>query len=259
MKMKKMIKNNKTLLYKTQSKIERQKESNYGLYHNKFFNQWNEMLNDLDKNEWLKEIPEGGLGNEDLIKEYNLRQQKHIESKEGILINLQSISKLLIGFGNSHPVENSLTFHHTLGIPYIPGSSLKGAVKSFCLNYLNVENSLVNNIFGCSNNKSIGLGSIHFLDIIPSKKIQLVKDIMTPHYNQYYQSSKNIPGDWYAPNPIRFVAIKEQSRFQTGIIPKNSNAKENLEIVEKWMIETLETSGLGAKTSVGYGRFQKMK
>ncbi len=39
-------------------------------------------------------------------------------------------SRLIVGLGSAHTLETSITLHHTYGIPYIPGSSFKGAVRA---------------------------------------------------------------------------------------------------------------------------------
>ncbi|MBO8131611.1 MAG: type III-B CRISPR module RAMP protein Cmr6 [Candidatus Marinimicrobia bacterium] len=41
--------------------------------------------------------------------------------------------RLVIGLGSSHPQETSMTFHHIYGIPYIPGSAIKGVTRYWLL------------------------------------------------------------------------------------------------------------------------------
>lgn len=40
-------------------------------------------------------------------------------------------SRLLVGLGNAHVKETHLNLHHTYGVPYIPGSSLKGICRHY--------------------------------------------------------------------------------------------------------------------------------
>ncbi|MBX0313032.1 MAG: type III-B CRISPR module RAMP protein Cmr6, partial [Sulfurihydrogenibium sp.] len=42
---------------------------------------------------------------------------------------LKTASRLVVGLGAGHVLETSLTLHHIFGIPYIPGSALKGVVR----------------------------------------------------------------------------------------------------------------------------------
>ena len=37
---------------------------------------------------------------------------------------------MAIGLGNSHPLENGLLWHPTLGVPYFQGSTVKGLAKA---------------------------------------------------------------------------------------------------------------------------------
>jgi len=41
--------------------------------------------------------------------------------------------RLVIGLGSSHPQETSMTFHHIYGIPYIPGSAVKGVTRHWVI------------------------------------------------------------------------------------------------------------------------------
>lgn len=42
---------------------------------------------------------------------------------------ITTASRLVIGLGAEHPLETSLTIHHLFGIPYIPGTALKGVCR----------------------------------------------------------------------------------------------------------------------------------
>jgi len=41
--------------------------------------------------------------------------------------------RLIIGLGVSHPQETSMTLHHIYGIPYIPGSAVKGVTRHWII------------------------------------------------------------------------------------------------------------------------------
>ncbi len=41
--------------------------------------------------------------------------------------------RLIVGLGAAHPEETSMTLHHIYGIPYIPGSALKGVTRHWTL------------------------------------------------------------------------------------------------------------------------------
>src|SRR6266487_1606082 len=39
--------------------------------------------------------------------------------------------RMIVGLGNESVLETSITLHHTYGVPYIPGSALKGLAASY--------------------------------------------------------------------------------------------------------------------------------
>lgn len=191
---------------------------------------------------------------------------------------LRSYSKLAIGMGEVSVREVSIKLDHIYGIPFIPASSIKGAFRS----YLNekysklddaeniIEHTLITELFGTEDQK----GKLIFLDTYP-EKFQLGVDIMTPHYGEYYSDGK-VPVDSLSPNPIKFPVVKEGSIFKFIILsPKPEYTLEDLKKtdleklgkknklkklnIEKEFENFLEEKPLGAKTSVGYGYFEKSK
>jgi len=47
--------------------------------------------------------------------------------------------RLALGLGNEHPLENGMTLHRSLGLPYLPGSALKGLARRWALTGLAEE------------------------------------------------------------------------------------------------------------------------
>jgi CRISPR type III-B/RAMP module RAMP protein Cmr6 len=90
---------------------------------------------------------------------------------------------------------------------------------------------------------------------IPIGPVKLEVDVMTPHYADYYGSG-DVPGDWLSPVPIPFLAVAAGTAFQFGIVPRTTDGKEHLETVAEWLTNALQWLGAGAKTAVGYGRFE---
>lgn len=189
--------------------------------------------------------------------------------------------RLVIGLGAAHPQETSMTLHHIYGIPYIPGSAIKGVTKHWAVQKLaahlfqsknnndfektlkeiseNLENGKENDIivddiefndlikiFGTQKKA----GEVIFMDAFPIGDINLKMDIMNTHYQDYYKGDKP-PADWLNPNPIKFLTVEETS-FQFYLLSKNQKL---LIIAEKLLKEALKESGIGAKTSLGYGLF----
>lgn len=103
-------------------------------------------------------------------------------------------------------------------------------------------------------------GALTFWDVLPELyDNKLMVEIMTPHYSDYYQG-KTTPHDSGQPNPIVFLALPPNSRFEffvqcdKAVLPKSlrNNWQSLLEAVFQHAFDWL---GFGAKTAVGYGQF----
>ena len=229
---------------------------------------------------------------EDRIKQQkeNLKNQQY----EIILddCKLKTSSRLVVGLDSGHILETSLTLHHLFGIPYIPGSALKGVVRM--VNFWEIVEKLNKKsdeeierlqkqlyedeishsdsgdiskhklLFGAQNFK----GLLIFLDAYPeiNENQQIFElDVMTPHYQGYYTKNQP-PGDWENPNPITFLTIKKGINFCFNVLFDRFRAKEILnddkfselsQLVKDWLEKALKEFGVGAKTRLGYGIFEE--
>lgn len=176
--------------------------------------------------------------------------------------------RIAIGMGNESVYENGFTFHPTYGIPYLPGSSLKGMTRHWAV--ANEEDKkMVEAIFGSENNpksaeedKDFKQGQIIFFDSFPIdlKEGCLQPDIMNNHYPDYYEGTK-APADWLSPRPIFFLTMKDvEFQFHLGCIPPPGGGQSSLlDTAKEWLEKALMESGIGAKTAVGYGRMSRGK
>lgn len=175
---------------------------------------------------------------------------------------------LLVGSGNTHELPDTkgqaiLGFHfdYTSGLPEIAGSSIKGVLRSafehpeYIQSILDDKSCDVKKleleIFGQdSKSGEVVAGKDIFFDAIITKggknnKI-LGDDFITPHK----EATKN-------PIPLRFIKVLPEVTFdfrftlQCGLITKEQ--KEHL------FRQIIIDLGLGAKTNVGYGKFQEVK
>lgn len=229
---------------------------NAGLWYDKFCNQWKdnfESLKENDKLDWINEVSNPQSAN---LDDYRARLYRLIKQQSGTPIFYKLASAFVTGLGREHPVENGFAWHHTLGVPYLPATSVKGVVRAWAGQWCDANKDEIKRILG--NQKNVG--SVIFLDAIPIEPVQLKADIMTPHYAPYYSGDPvtNPPGDWYSPVPIPFLVVAPGCTFQFGILPKhgeNDQDKKDCEQAAGWLSDALEWIGAGAKTSVGYGRF----
>jgi CRISPR-associated protein Cmr6 len=251
---------------------------NAGLWYDKYCNQWGrdraksgrkkwslesfpgegkKTIN--PKNEWIEELSGKAAGAKEILDEHNFRYFALLAAHgQSPLIFTVESGRFVTGLGREHPVENGFAWHHTLGVPYLPGSSIKGMVRAWAMQWLDLKAvDTAERIFGeC---KDTGIGSIVFMDAVPIDPVKLEADVMTPHYGPYYQNNEP-PADWHNPVPIPFLAVAAGSRFLFGILPRriqDKQAIEDCEIVKDWLGEALAIIGAGAKTAVGYGRFRR--
>ncbi len=173
--------------------------------------------------------------------------------------------RMIIGLGDESILETSIVLHHTYGVPYIPGSALKGLAASYARQKLTEQEWQVKGevygeaykvVFGDTNNA----GYITFLDAfyVPDSGYQkraLYPDVITVHHKDYYQDKDNAPADWDSPTPIPFVSATGSYLIAL--------AAPDLEQSTVWLTRTFEIvehalkdMGIGAKTSSGYGRME---
>lgn len=178
-------------------------------------------------------------------------------------------SRWAIGIGGVSPYGNLLlpTLHPLYGIPYLPASTLKGLMRHCWIDVNcsgNEQDVEVLKLFGFSMDEisddefysADGMGQLVFFDSYPDPncKGKLVKDVFTPHYQDYYSSfGSTSPTDDQNPIPIEFLCI-EDFRFKIYIGTHkelNDNEKNKL---QNALIYVFSEQGIGAKTALGYGR-----
>jgi CRISPR-associated protein Cmr6 len=147
-----------------------------------------------------------------------------------------AVAPFTTGLGNEHPLENGFAFLNPYGLPYLPGSGVKGVVRQAArelasgewgdidgwnLNesYLlkeEIKLSLLDVLFGRetpSGESGHVRGALSFWDVYPQiDGERLVVEVMTPHQGHYYQGGAT-PHDSGSPNPITFLTVPPRSRF----------------------------------------------
>ena len=197
--------------------------------YEKFFQRWTKMLTDYDA------------------------QTREAEVK----------GRMIVGLGSESVLETSITLHHTYGVPYIPGSALKGLAASYADKRLGdvwKKGSLAYKaVFGDTNSA----GYITFFDALyipdPGHKGQvLYPDVITVHHQKYYQGEEDAsPSDW--DNPIPVPLLSATGRYLIALAApdlKENTRDEWLKKVFEILGHALKEMGIGAKTSSGYGRME---
>ncbi len=182
-------------------------------------------------------------------------------------------SKLLVG-GSSGVLqavfEVGLAWDYVFDLPYIPGSSLKGAMRSAALALLGSSyGDLIDSIFGSRN----ASGCLEVFDAYPIEVSDhlLEPDVITPHY---YSGGVIIDSELEAqPVPVVHVSVAPGTVFRfiishrcsRGILNQLSAAlSSELKISASGsgslaaLLSAALLSGVGARTGKGYGVFMPL-
>lgn len=243
---------------------------NAGLVFNKYFLRWkrNWSIDPGDKSSWLNQvITRRHAGSKEMLSEATERLIGLTHFAGGEYRCYKTLWRFATGLGLNNPIENGMAWHHTLGVPYLPGSSVKGMVRAWAEQWLeHPPQADIDRIFGPKENRvdhsedhaiPSGAGTIVFFDALPVAPIHLDTDVMTPHYQDYYSGDKS-PGDWMDPNPIPFLTVAANQTYLFAVSPRqNTVARSDLDLALQWLDQSLENIGAGAKTAAGYGRFAR--
>lgn len=167
-----------------------------------------------------------------------------------------SSGRIVIGTGNESVLETAITLHRTYGVPYIPGSALKGLAASFARQYCgpnwkeDSENYKI--VFGTT----AEAGCVVFFDAFYKpdpgfNKRPLHPDVMTVHHQNYYMKDNIPPADWDDPNPVPFLSATGTYLIALAV---SAGGELWLTSVSSILQTALKELGIGAKTSSGYGR-----
>ncbi len=165
--------------------------------------------------------------------------------------------RLLIDAGRASAIETSLSFHHTWGVPKIAGSAIKGLVR-MVMEDEGERPATIERLLGRdSDDLGVGgaQGELLFFDALPANgDYRLSLDVLTPHYQEYYQEqAPKPPADWMSPKPFTFLTVVDTS-FVFHVVAASGKAADDLEKVKQALREGLEFYGIGGKKSAGYGR-----
>jgi CRISPR-associated protein Cmr6 len=201
-------------------------------------------------------------------------------------------SRLIVGLGGKGALEIGITLHHTTGLPYIPGSALKGLARAYALLSLAAElqagqdeleqldtdlmlgrldatlelATAYREIFGFAANEHLSesdAGKVIFYDAIlftalvdpPNSEIFSI-DVMTPHFSDYYRANGGAdPHDADKPNPVSFLTVNEGLIFGFAVGTRGNGTDDHRKQARAWLRGGLTELGIGAKTASGYGIF----
>lgn len=168
--------------------------------------------------------------------------------------------RMVVGLGAESVLETAIALHRTYGVPYIPGSALKGLAASFARQRLGWKTDCppYSTLFGSivatnANGKQTGeAGGVTFFDALPIPgKAALHADVMAVHHPKYYQNDPPAaPADWDSPTIIPFLSAT--GSYLTALEGEAVWVELSCDLLH----HALKHMGIGAKTSSGYGRMK---
>ena len=173
---------------------------------------------------------------------------------------------LLIGAGYNHPKLKEDTedfqigffFDHTTGLPVIPGSSIKGALRSvlpfsdddraekkrlYCKEVYRLSDDKIDRMTDLfDDNETVFFDAYPIATDDERKKI-FAEDYITSHY------SDEPDGFFKDPNPVRFLKVRPGVTYRFQFYAES----DTVHLFKRIILDR----GLGAKTNVGYGYFEE--
>ena len=215
----------------------------------------------------LRLLVEGAHASDDYRRAYLRWRRFTSPTVERRAARVKATGWLLCGLGNPSPTENGLALHPTWGVPWIPGTSLKGIAKAW-LREAGASQKELDDWFGRApktdpdpKKRDAGqAGAVDFLDAWwdpRSQESPWVTDIVTPHNKRYYESSSNTarqdpPSGEEDPIPNVFLAAR--GTFRIVVEAQQDWVEPALDL----LLRALAERGVGAKTRAGYGRMEQM-
>ena len=187
--------------------------------------------------------------------------------------------RLIVNLSDSLIQNAGMCLDRNTGVPYIPGSAVKGVARHVALSRLRSGEWTIREfmcVFGSSEadfkengelckfagdipEKERTLkGGVDFLSAQPITEPTIVVDISNVHYPKYYQTG-NV-GDLLeeSPKPNTFPAVEKGSRYAFCVIANGMGGMDE-ELFAKTrdvLVEAITVSGIGAKTGAGYGWYK---
>lgn len=172
------------------------------------------------------------------------------------LYSVELEGRAIVGIGAASVRETNLSLLRPWGIPYVPGSALKG-LASHVAHRLGgpwVRPGEAGTEAGSHHRALFGdvtaSGAVVFHDAWwqpLGDRAPVREDTMTVHHADYYKSD-GPPADWDEPNPVSFLT-------STGVyLAALTGPSEALDVAEAFLRDGLAHLGIGAKTAAGYGR-----
>ncbi len=224
------------------------------------------------KGEWLKRFAAAASGRIDVTL-WEARYRRWLDVVQAIGAEPFAATlawRMVVGLGGQSVLETDMTFDHVTGLPFIPGSALKGLARAYTEQEerpaedapaaeQEAFKQMTERIFGMQERA----GTVIFFDALPvppsghpAGSLHLVVDVMNPHFPDYYRDeAQKPPSNDQNPVPIYFLTI-EKATFRFAVGPRVPGMENDAKQATQWLQAAIKHYGVGAKTAAGYGSFQ---
>ncbi len=178
---------------------------------------------------------------------------------------LVTAERLILGLSNGVLENCGLNLHRFFGVPFIPGSALKGVARDSA-DLVEKAKGHKLELFGNEpDDDKAQQGAVSFLPAYPvDANARLEYEVCTPHYRDYYAGSDNPQAlDTENPVPNLFPVVGKGVEFRFSLLAcsarhSDAEASDLLNLAVLCLKEALTTRGVGAKTAAGYGWFNEV-
>lgn len=198
---------------------------------------------------------------------------RYLQEDPSILFfTLQTCSPMVVGSGDQNVHEFGITLQLPWATPVIPGTAVKGVASAFAHHHGDItwqkhpsadqvdaplleSGSAALKLFGGADENDNALaGAVDFLPAwwVPDNPKPFIKDIITVHNRNYYQTGENWPDGTDSPLPNSFVVIQPGESFLFALKGPENWTDTAAQIIKL----AASKQGFGAKTRVGYGLFE---
>lgn len=187
--------------------------------------------------------------------------------------------RLIVNLSDSLIQNAGICLDRHTGVPYIPGSAVKGVTRHVALDHLRKGNLSITDfmmIFGASEadfmesgelssfadsvekSKMTQKGGVDFLAAYPVQKEPLIAvDIVNVHRPGYYESGNLEDLAKETPRPNTFPTVEVGARFAFCTVQNAIGVSSELfGRVHDLLVEAITLHGIGGKTGAGYGWFK---
>jgi CRISPR-associated protein Cmr6 len=252
------------------SNLSSQHISHAGLWHDRFLPRQpdrDERITDQEGTPQKKHLAEvANCATPTLYTHFYTRWQQALAARGADCRTATIQGRMVVGLGDESVLETAMTLHHTYGVPYIPGSALKGLAASYVRHFVdNPEWGQWNHdnkdkpvwhagdayhiLFG--NTEEAGYVTFFDAFYVPGSGHEgraLWPDVITVHHQDYYSDTGAPPADWDSPNPVPFLSAT--GSYLIALAGPDAWVVATFSILNA----ALKELGIGAKTSSGYGR-----